>query len=80
MKRMTRKQRALEQAFWRCNKIGIDAMPNIIIENYKALETATVEEKEAMYNYLCDRLGFTRRPMLTDEQLLLLETNGFLHS
>lgn len=76
---MTRKQRALEQAFWKCNKIGMDAMPNVIIEEYKALEEASDEEKEAMYNYICDRLGFTKKVgLLTPEQLRLLETNGYL--
>lgn len=78
MAKMTRKQLSLEQAFWKCNKIGMDAMPNAVIEDYKALENSTDAEKEAMYNYLCDRLGFSRTPLLTTAQLELLKANGYL--
>lgn len=57
----------------------MDVMPNVIIEDYKTLEVASDEEKEAMSNYICDRLGFTKSvPLLTDEQWKSLEANGWV--
>lgn len=74
---MTRKQRALEQLYWKCNKIGMDAMPFAHIDDYKALQDATEEEREAIYNLICDGLGFSDNS-LTKEQHKLLKDNGYI--
>lgn len=74
---LKRKQMALEHLFWKCNRLGNDVMPNTLIDNYKSLQEATEEEREAIYNYICDRLGFSSN-QLSNEQYELLVKNGYL--
>ncbi|WP_276913134.1 hypothetical protein [Aneurinibacillus aneurinilyticus] len=74
---MNRKQRAIEHAFWKANKIGDEVNLYEIIDSYKTLSNASEEEVEAINNYLADRLGFSASPLLSSEQEALLRENGY---
>lgn len=75
---MNKKQRSLENAFWKANKIGDSVNLFDVLTDYETIRrNADDQEIEAMYNYLADRLGFSTKPLLTIDQLNTLEDNGW---
>ncbi|ATF13665.1 hypothetical protein A616_17255 [Brevibacillus brevis X23] len=73
-----KKHKALEKAFRKANLIGYSVNIYEVIDSYKTFENATNQEREAIYNYISDRLGFSRHTQLTEEQYTLLVKNQFI--
>lgn len=77
MEKMTKLERALEQAYWKANKIG-EAVDIIeVISGYKALSDATDDEVEAMYCYIADRMGLSNEEQLTPDLYNILARKGY---
>ena len=66
-------EQAIEKAYNKANKIdGSSQNLYEIIRSYKALESLTQEQEDAIYNNICDRLGYSNKPQFTNEQGKLL--------
>jgi len=76
---MTRKEKAVEWLFNRCNKIGDNAMANVELEKYKIFADEPDPVKDALTNYTHERLGFGTN-LLTNDEMELLITKGYIKS
>jgi hypothetical protein len=51
---------AIERAFNKCNLTGSDCDVYKVLYGYKAIREQSEEEIDRIYDYIVERLGFTR--------------------
>ena len=51
---------AIERAFNKCNLIGIDCDVYKVLYSYKAIRELDEKEIDRIYDYIVERLGFTK--------------------